>query len=199
MEKTCGWDQKTLAGGGRSVWLLLGWAVLLTSGPAGAADSNPLPDAGQTKCYDTNGTEIPCPAAGQPLLGQEAQYHGAAPSYSATTNTVADNNTGLVWMKSDDGTTRTWQGAVDYCNGLDYAGQTDWRLPTRFELKSIVDYGRTNPAINPAFTCQSSSYWSATTYADYPAGAWVVYFYTGYDYWYIKTNSYYVRCVRAGL
>ena len=46
MEKICGWDQKTLAGGGRSVRLLLGWAVLLTSGPVGAADSNPLPDAG---------------------------------------------------------------------------------------------------------------------------------------------------------
>lgn len=198
MEKTGGWNQKSIASGGRSV-LLLGCLLLLAAGPGRAANWNPLPDTGQTKCYDAAGNEITCPAAGQPLHGQDAQYQGAAPSYSDNGNTVTDNNTGLVWMKSDDGTPRDWQGAVDYCNGLDYAGQTDWRLPTRFELKSLVDYGRTNPAINPVFTCKSSYYWSATTSANYPAYTWVVGFYAGVVGWYGKTDSYYVRCVCAGL
>ena len=199
MEKTGGCYQKMMAGSWQSL-LALGCAVIVAAGPALAADWNPLPDTGQTKCYDVSGIEITCPAVGQPLHGQDAQYQGPARSYQDNGNqTVTDNNTGLVWMKSDDGTTRDWQGAIDYCNGLDYAGQSDWRLPTRFELKSIVDYGKTNPSIDPVFSCQSSGYWSATTGAGGPDGAWVVGFYGGDDGWDDKTNSYYVRCVRAGL
>ena len=39
-----------------------------------AANWNPLPDTGVTKCYDTNGNEISCPSTGQPFYGQDAQY-----------------------------------------------------------------------------------------------------------------------------
>jgi len=58
------------------------FAVILFACPAGsalAADWNPLPDTGQSKCYDVAGVEIACPAAGQPLHGQDAQYSGPAP------------------------------------------------------------------------------------------------------------------------
>ncbi|MCX5896252.1 MAG: hypothetical protein NTZ51_10535 [Proteobacteria bacterium] len=33
----------------------------------------PVPDTGQTKCYN-NTTEITCPPPGQPFYGQDAQY-----------------------------------------------------------------------------------------------------------------------------
>ncbi len=180
-------------------WVALGFVLLAVSVPVQAADWNPLVDTRQTKCYDTNGKEITCPAAGQPLYGQDAQYQGATPVYQDNGNqTVTDHNSGLIWMKSDDGTGRTWQAAADYCNGLAFAGQSDWRLPTRFELDSIVDYGRVFPAINPVFTCQSSFYWSAPPYAGDPVYAWGIYFNDGGDHWLDKINKYYVRCVRAG-
>ncbi len=35
----------------------------------------PLPDTGQTKCYD-NEKEIACPSPGEPFFGQDAQYQG---------------------------------------------------------------------------------------------------------------------------
>ena len=62
--------------------LLLPLLYTLTTVPAFAANWNPLPDTGQTKCYDVAGAEIPCPAEGQPLYGQDAQYHGLVPSYT---------------------------------------------------------------------------------------------------------------------
>ena len=63
--------------------------------------------------------------------------------------TVRDNVTGLVWQKAVDATTQklTWDAAKSYCAALPLAGRT-WRLPTRIELLSIVDFTRVGPAIN---------------------------------------------------
>jgi hypothetical protein len=174
-----------------------------------AANWNPLPDTGQTQCYD-NSVEIPCPDQGQPFHGQDAQYHGPAPSYTDNGDgTVTDNNTGLVWMQNtaetntdgliNDDDVLNWQDAVDYCEDLNFAGHDDWRLPERIELRSIVDYGRANPAMDPVFSYQLSRYWSVTTNANDTDFAWHIIFTYGGDGNYFKTSSYFVRCVRAGL
>lgn len=167
-----------------------------------------LPDTGQTRCYD-NSAEITCPLPGQAFYGQDAQYHGSAPAYQDNGNgTVSDLNTGLMWMQAtadtnSDGTIDsndelTWQAAIDYCAGSSYAGHSDWRLPSYFELGSIVDYGRYGPAINPVFMSQSSNYCSATTDASYALLAGAVGFTNGHHYLYYKTSDAYVRCVRSG-
>jgi hypothetical protein len=112
--------------------------------------------------------------------------------------TVTDTVTGLMWQQADDGQGRTWESALSYCEALDLAGRTDWRLPDIRELQSIVDDGRYLPAINPAFSCENSFYWSGSTYAGYPDYAWHVHFgygYAGYGY---ESFSHYVRCVRGG-
>jgi len=156
-----------------------------------AADWNPLPDSGQTNRYSSDGDEITCPATGQPRK--------TPLSYQDNGNqTVTDQNTGLTWMKSDDGTPRAWQDAVAHCKGLVFASRDDWRLPARMELDSIVDYGRSFPAIDPVFDCQASFYWSATPYAGDPAYAWGIYGNDGGDHWLDKGNKYYVRCVHDG-
>ena len=203
MQRTGRGNRKMKASCGRRLRrlgsVLLLFVFLVVPGMAPAAAWNPLPDTGQTKCYDASGNERGCPVAGQPLYGQDGQYQGAPPAYQDNGNqTVTDQNSGLMWMKSDDGTKRKWQGAVDYCNGLVFAGRTDWRLPTRFELDSIVDYGRSFPAVNPVFSCQSSFYWSASIYVDDPVYAWGIFFNDGGDHWLDKSNPYYVRCVRDG-
>ncbi len=73
------------------------------------------------------------------------------------------------------GDTCTWRQASDYCSQLALAG-TDWRLPTRAELESIVDFGRSAPAIDPkVFTNipeDQYSFWSSSPYVD-PAGTGV--------------------------
>lgn len=126
----------------------------------------------------------------------------AAPSYTDNGDeTVTDNNTGLIWQKSDDDVQRNWQQALDYCNGLSLGGKTDWRLPNIKELLSVVDLSTYDPAIDttnfPGVLAgvSNSYYWSSSYYSPNPVHAWYVTFYTGGSNYTNKTSNYYVRCV----
>jgi len=187
--------------GKKAIWVLaVLWGFIFVGMPVSAYE---LPDTGITKCYDGAGNVITCPSPGEPFYGQDAQYAGPQPAYRDNGDgTVTDLNTGLMWQQSDDGTTRTWQEACDYCDGLALpsGGYSDWRLPDRRELMSIVLYGQYNPSISTTYfpDCRSSIYWSSSTIADYPDYAWHVFFDYGYVYSFSKTYHYYVRCVRGG-
>ncbi len=89
---------------------------------------------------------------------------------------------------------------VDRVNNAGLCGATDWRMPSKEELRSIVSYDRYNPAIDTAWfpNTQSSSFWSASPYAGYGDGAWFVGFDYGYDGTGNKSISRYVRLVRSG-
>lgn len=158
-----------------------------------------LPDTGQTKCYQKGSpyNEIPCEGA-----GQDGTYIFNPKSYTDNGDgTVMDNNTGLMWQKQDDGTTRAWATAGAYCEGLTLGGHSDWRLPTKKELITIVDYSvpSPGPTINPIFkNTKSSYYWASTTYDGNTGNAWSVNFYYGYINYGNKGNALYTRCVRGG-
>ncbi len=126
---------------------------------------------------------------------------------------VYDDETGLTWQNepytqaeedaynadTESGKVLYWENAIDYCEALDFAGETDWRLPNINELLSMTDMTRVDPAVDPAFTNVTSYYyWSSTTYACGTTHAWGVYFYDGYGTIGDKTDSRYVRCVRSG-
>ena len=40
----------------------------------------------------------------------------------------------------------TFEKAILFCDSLDFAGHTDWRLPDVHELLTIVDFKKSNPA-----------------------------------------------------
>lgn len=118
-------------------------------------------------------------------------------------NTISDSRTGLLWQKQDDGTTRTWENAITYCEGLALAGNSDWRLPNIKELFTIVDNTKYYPAIDTTYFPNTQSeylgYWSSTTNAGVTSNALYVSFFSGsvatnFD----KTSSFLVRCVRGG-
>ncbi len=127
--------------------------------------------------------------------------------------TIRDNGTGLVWQKCSIGHTvpdctgspaaYTWILAPANCTGLSLAGRSDWRLPNINELKSIIDYTKSDPAVNTSFFpgTQSSRYWSSTSgiivdgTTDYKTYAMNVDFSGGYVLINPKSNSFYVRCV----
>lgn len=114
--------------------------------------------------------------------------------------TVTDSDTGLVWQKEDDNTVRTWEGAINYCEGLSIGAFSDWRLPNVKELESIIDDSIYSPAINSIyFPNTNDSYWTSTTYVGLLSYAWLVDFHNNEVYGSYKTiNNRYVRCVRGG-
>ena len=58
---------------------------------------------------------------------------------------IFDSKTNLLWQKTSV-SGKTWKEALAYCEGLEYAGYTDWRLPNKNELATLVDYSKSNPA-----------------------------------------------------
>lgn len=175
---------------------------------------------GQTVCFDSGGTPIACTGSGQ---DGELQF-GVARAFTDNANgTVTDEVTGLVWEKlSDDGSihdkdaTYNWAGAftskIATLNMNAFAGHSDWRVPNRFELDSLVNLGASGPATYSPFsqactngctiqTCSCTRpdyYWSASTYLASPVYGWTVYFNAGDTYAQNKSQSYFVRAVRGG-
>ena len=140
--------------------------------------------------------------------------------------TVTDRLTGLQWeQKTDDNVTvhdkdnlYSWSATSPYtaADGTAFtsflatlnssgcfAGQCDWRLPTIYELQTILlePYPcGTSPCIDPVFgPTVANRYWSASTYATSPDGAWIVGFFNGDVNLIYKGFNSYVRAVRAGL
>ena len=114
-------------------------------------------------------------------------------------DTVTDTETELMWQKATAPGIYTWQQALAYAEGLLLNGHSDWRLPNRNELQTLVDYSRSGRAIDPLLVANtmSSGYWSSTTYAHLTSYAWRVDFSYGHVYGYGKFSSCFVRAVRA--
>jgi hypothetical protein len=161
------------------------WPV--RSGSAGSFDFVP-PRTGQTLCYSPTGAVTAC--------GGTAQ-DGDKPTGAAWPNTrftdlmdgtVRDHLTGLRWSKDTDSpgpatcspaVTKNWRESLDYVTCLNangFLGYSDWRLPNRNELGSLVDYAQVNLAAwlaGHGFTgIQAVYYWSSSTSADNPLDAW---------------------------
>jgi hypothetical protein len=175
-------------------------------GQSGSLGSLVISQTGQTACYDGSGAVISCSGSGQDA---EMQIGAAAPTprfVAGSDQTVTDASTLLVWSKEQSIQQYNWQEAIDYIKGLNignYLGYSDWRLPNRNELESLVNHGQSNPATwlnGEGFNgFISSNYWSSTTIAIGTLYAWALDFSSGYVADNEKSNnSFYVRPVRGG-
>ncbi len=109
---------------------------------------------------------------------------------------VIDSVTGLIWQKAYE-TNKTWQQSLAYCESLSYGGQSDWRLPNKKELMSLVNYERCSPASDfPDIT--TNWFWSSSTNVFSTNYAWRVGFNNGAVGSTIMVSSFYARCVREG-
>ena len=78
-------------------------------------------------------------------------------------------------------------------------GFDDWRLPTVFELISIVDRKRHNPAVDTSLLdVKPAWYWTSEVYAPVPAGRWCVSLGSGGTGGLYCYDSAFARAVRAG-
>ena len=131
--------------------------------------------------------------------------------------TVTDASTSLVWDQCPYGLTGVacdtgtvfygdWPTALTKAveaNAASYKGFTDWRVPNKNELKSIVKldtYTIDQPSIDTsAFPGTPVDwFWTSTTFAPDPSGASIVNFTVGNNQALNKTDSAHVRLVRSG-
>lgn len=112
---------------------------------------------------------------------------------------VTDNVTNLVWQRTHSPMMYTWSAAKTYCANLDHGGYTDWRLPWRIELVSLIDYTKSFPAIDGAAFMGTPGYgfWTASNFPADTTYSWSVYFDDGDTFLNTTDNSFHVRCVRS--
>lgn len=124
------------------------WAV---RGPASAGVVT-LARTGQATCYNAAGGVLPsCTATGQdgeftagtPWPSPRFGVNDCGTLADTTDDVITDNLTGLMWPRQGNlFATQSWADAVASANGLSLCGHTDWRLPNRRELRSLVNYGQ---------------------------------------------------------
>ena len=108
---------------------------------------------------------------------------------------VTDTKEGLIWQKTYE-KDKNWQQALDYCEELTYAGYSDWRLPNKNELASLVNYEKYSPASDFPDMPTSIYFWSSSTLVITQDAAWRVVFYDGEVDSSNKKYTCSVRCVR---
>jgi hypothetical protein len=172
----------------------------------------PVPQTGQTNCYDEDGSEISCAGTGQ---DGEYQMGVTWPDPRFTDNgdgTVRDNLTGLIWLKNANCYgLKDWSEALGASNNLvdgqcglsDDSLPGDWRLPNVGELQSLIDYNNWHPPLpsgHPFIAALfRAAHWSSTTKANDTTNAWSVdFYYSGNVNWEGKTWFNMVWPVRGG-
>lgn len=179
-------------------------------------DGNGAPldeDSPSWSCVKDNNTglvwEIKA-SAGNGIIGDEGlhdaddrfNWYDTNPATNGGADGFADDD-GAICHGYQSGVSSTFcntQAFASRVNQQRYCGFDDWRVPSREELRSIVDYGHYDPAIDTDFFPDSQSvvFWSSS--ADvYDSGyAWYVYFKDGFDYYGYRDYYDAVRLVRGG-
>jgi hypothetical protein len=116
---------------------------------------------------------------------------------TTSTEVVVDRVTHLTWQRNLDPKSYPWPEAESYCRCLAVGGHDDWRLPTRIELVSIVDFTKPSPAIDSnAFPVAPGDYfWTSSPLVGHSSAYWYVYFFDGNTHSTDMNSAYRVRCV----
>jgi len=120
---------------------------------AGHPSSNNQPsapqDAGASDAPSATADVSPYVWANWPMPNPQAtglpNPQGYATLASAASPTRSRISSG---QQFSDDKTRSWSDAMDYCHGLMLGGSGNWRLPSRIELLSLVDYTVASPTID---------------------------------------------------
>lgn len=114
-----------------------------------------------------------------------------------------DHVTNLIWsLQSGSGSRRRGFASLISQHDADggRCGGTGWRVPTVQELRSIVHYGISSPAIDGTYFPGTASnwYWTNEGYAPNPSMGWLVHFSDGRTDVQLDIGGYPIRLVRSG-
>ncbi len=108
---------------------------------------------------------------------------------------VKDTSSSRVYYDSTPSPKMHFFKAWEYCQKMDYLGKNDWRVPSKDELRSLLELSRTSINVKHAFkNVKEEKYWTSTQdryeqayYVDFDLGRYSTDKYT---------NKYRVICVR---
>ena len=114
--------------------------------------------------------------------------------------TVSDHATGLMWQKSGSGGPLNYGKAKGYISKLNqkqFAGYSNWRLPTIEELISLLELDKQSCGLYINSIFDKKQYWCWSASERSPYSVWLVYF----NYGLVRSNisrNVWVRAVRSG-
>jgi hypothetical protein len=81
---------------------------------------------------------------------------------------VLDRATSLTWQGTHVAQAggMSWTEALAHCEGLDYSGSSDWRLPDVHELISLRDFTRTTNPDSALPGAVAETFWTSTPLAN---------------------------------
>jgi len=146
------------------------------TGDAAADVVLPIPDGASPASWAR--WPMPNPPDGGGLLGTDFDYA------TGDGGVVTDKRTNLVWgLRAGAAQSNDFDAAIRYCDG--YEPGVKWRLPSRIELVTLIDYTRTNPAIDtvhfPPAEVPAGWYWTSSVVRPptLPYRFWAIDFATG--------------------
>ncbi len=127
----------------------------------GKSHISPVKSTGQRQCYD-NLKIIPCPTEGAPFYGQDNISLSMLPDYAEqninSDIVIFDKITNITWQKHSNNQKYSWEDAVEFVENLQFAGYSDWRLPTSKEFQSIVYQSCQSPDSEKELTIECFPY-----------------------------------------
>ncbi len=141
-----------------------------------------------------------------------------AGQFTIRSSTFIDNKNGYMWEKPKKDE-MNWYNAKSYCENLNLDGYSDWKLPSRDELHTLMTayYGKYDSnrdtwfnnnehkrndglflpkEISGMFVKVGSWYWSSSINETYSSYSWIVGFNSGDGNWNGQADDYFVVCVR---
>lgn len=114
---------------------------------------------------------------------------------------ILDRETGLVWERTIGSSTFTFFNAATHCNTKTVGGRKGWRVPSIWELGTLVDDSNASPALPTGHPFLSVPTSNPIFWANVPNGGdgtWSLNLNTGSMGYYNWNSAGYVWCVRGG-
>lgn len=139
----------------------------------------PLLETDQIRCYDSAGIRIECHGTGQDAARPKRLPQGAT-RFQTRPGMVLDTFTGALWCKNANPAEfpLTWEEARALAADMaarNHFGQTNWQLPSRRLLFSLISHQHINPALpqgHPFENVFSGNCWTADICSRLPDQAW---------------------------
>ena len=107
---------------------------------------------------------------------------------------VLDQKDQKIYYDAKPSEKMSYANAVKYCKTMDYLGYTAWRVPSKEEMRSLLELSRRKITVKHAFkNVQQGIYWASTT--NRHGDAWYFDFDLGRYSTADKSKQFYVLCV----